>query len=87
MNKADIVDSVSEKTGLTKKQANEAVNTTLEAIQAGVQLDGKVAIVGFGSFTKQTTKERMGRNPSTGAEMLIKSKEKVKFSPSKDFLN
>jgi DNA-binding protein HU-beta len=87
MTKSDVINSVAESTGLKKSEAENAVNATLEAIRKGVASEGKVTFVGFGNFTKVTTKEREGRNPATGEKLTIKAKDKVKFSPSKEFLS
>jgi len=87
MTKSDVVNFVAESTGLKKGEAEKAVNATLEAIKSGTAKDGKVTLVGFGNFTKVTTKEREGRNPSTGEKIIIKSKDKPKFSASKEFLS
>jgi len=67
MGKSEIVDSiVANVEGLTKKQAGEAFDAVIDAIGAGVKGEGRVALPGFGSFTKANRPEREGRNPSTG---------------------
>lgn len=83
MNKSEIVSKVAESAGITKIDAEVAVNATLKAIQQGVEQTGKVQFVGFGTFKKVTRKAREGRNPQTGATILIPAKDVIKFTPSK----
>jgi DNA-binding protein HU-beta len=83
MNKAELVQSISQKAELTKAQASAAVDafmsTTVEALKTG---DG-VSLKGFGSFAVQVRSARTGRNPKTGLEIAIGEKKiaKFKFSP------
>ena len=63
MNKGDLIETVAKKTGMTKKDAAEAVNLTLATIQANVKKG--VLLVGFGSFKVTRRKARLGRNPQT----------------------
>lgn len=82
MNKADIEREVAAKSGLTQKQAKQAIEAFMASVKEGVKKDGKVQLVGFGSFNLQHKKARAGRNPKTGAEITIPAKDVVKFSPS-----
>lgn len=82
MNKAELTDYVAENTGITKKDSKIVVNTVLDGIQKGLVEDGKVTLVGFGSFTKAFRNARKGRNPSTGEEMDIPAKTVPKFKAS-----
>jgi len=84
MGKSEIVDSiVANVEGLTKKQAGEAFDAVIEAIGAGVKGEGRVALPGFGSFTKANRPEREGRNPSSGEKITIAAKNVVKFKAGK----
>lgn len=83
MKKADLVAKMAEAAGVTRKQAELALNgfisSTTEALKAGE----KVTLVGFGSFSAVTRKERTGRNPQTGKPLKIAEKTSGKFSPGK----
>jgi DNA-binding protein HU-beta len=82
MNKAELVDFVAEDTNITKKEAKLLVNSVVDGIAKGLVEDGKVTLVGFGSFSKANRAARKGRNPSTGEEMQIPAKVVPKFKPS-----
>ena len=84
MNKAELIEYVAKQTDMTKRNAEDAVNATLEGIKKNVKKGG-VQIVGFGSFTVASRKGRMGRNPQTGDPIKIKPSKTVKFRPGKDF--
>lgn len=83
MKKADLVAKMAEAAGITKKQAELALNgfitSTTDALKAG----DKVTLVGFGSFSAVTRKARTGRNPQTGKPLKIAAKTSGKFSPGK----
>lgn len=82
MNKGDLVSKVAEHTGLSKSQAQDAVNATLQCIQDALNKDGdKVTLIGFGTFAVSHRAEREGRNPATGKSMTIAAKNVVKFKP------
>lgn len=82
MTKADIAALVAEK-GLTKKQAMEAVEVTLEVIKRALKKGEKVQLVGFGSFQVRHKNARKGRNPQTGKEITISARKILKFKPGK----
>lgn len=81
--KADFVAAVSEKTGLNKKDSEEAMQAVLEVIQEQVGNNKKVALAGFGTFTMKDRSARKGRNPQTGEEMQIKASKAPGFSVAK----
>jgi len=83
MNKKDLTDFMAEATGLKKKDSKIAIDTVLEGIQAGLQTDGKVTLVGFGTFELYTRKARKGHNPKTGDPLDIPAKTALKFRISK----
>lgn len=71
MNKGDLVDRVSAKANVTKKETDAILSAALEAIADAVAGGEKVTLVGFGSFEPRKRKEREGRNPKTGEAMQI----------------
>jgi DNA-binding protein HU-beta len=84
MNKADLIEAVAKDCNLSKRQAAEAVESTLSNIKKGVKKDG-VQLIGFGSFTMTKRKGRTGRNPQTGEPIKIAPSKTVRFKPGKEF--
>ena len=84
MNKAELVEAVQKGLGedATKRLAEDAVKTVLDSIAAGVKKDGKVQIIGFGTFEVKKRAARMGRNPKTGEQMKIPASKSVGFKAS-----
>ena len=70
MNKADLVASVAEKTGLTKKDAELAVNAFVASVEEALVGGDKVQLIGFGTFETRQRKARQGRNPRKPGEMI-----------------
>ena len=70
MNKADIVASVAEKTGFTKKDSEAAVNAFLASVQEALVKGDKVQLIGFGTFETRERKERQGRNPRKPGQVI-----------------
>jgi DNA-binding protein HU-beta len=85
MNKAKLIDKLSSKTNLTKVQAEEFLDATLEIIQKVVAKGDEVKLVGFGTFSRMTRRSRKGRNPKTGAPVEIPGSKVPKFKAGKDF--
>jgi DNA-binding protein HU-beta len=83
VNKTELVASVAEKAGLTKKDAEKAVNALFASIEEALVLDDKVQIIGFGTFEVKTREERKGRNPQTGAEITIPASKNPVFKAGK----
>ena len=71
MTKVELIAAVAEKAELSKKDAEKAVNATLDAIEEGMKNDRKVQLVGFGTFEVRERAEGKGLNPATGAEITI----------------
>lgn len=71
MTKVDLIAAVAEKAELSKKDAEKAVNATIEAITEGLKSEGKVQLVGFGTFEVRERAAREGKNPATGASITI----------------
>lgn len=83
MNKAELINRVAEKTGLTKKDTEKAVNALVETIEQALANGEKVSLVGFGTFEVRSRKARTGRNPQTGATIEIPASRVPAFRPGK----
>lgn len=84
MTKADLIEKIAVDSGITKAMAAKALESFFEGVgQALKKKDGKVTLVGFGTFSKLRRKARKGRNPQTGEEIKIKASNVVKFRPGK----
>lgn len=83
MIKADIIDLVHEKMGCSRHEAAEVVESALDTLKEALQRGDRVQIVGFGSFVVRQKKERVGRNPKTGKEIVIVPRRVLTFKPSK----
>jgi len=70
MNKAELVVSVAEKAGLTKKDAEAAVNAFVASVEGALVKGGKVQLIGFGTFEIRQRKARQGRNPRNPGEII-----------------
>jgi DNA-binding protein HU-beta len=79
MNKADLVNSVAEKTGLTKTMSNQVINAITSSISESLSKGEKVTLVGFGTFTTTNRTARKGRNPKTGEVIDISAKRVARF--------
>lgn len=85
MNKAQLIEKVSQRTNLTKTQSEVFLDATLEIIQKAVAKGDEVKLVGFGTFSRLNRKTRSGRNPKTGAPVTIPGAMVPRFKPGKDF--
>ena len=83
MNKTELVANVAEKAGLTKKDAEKAVNALFSSIEEALVKDEKVQMIGFGTFEVKDRAARMGRNPQTGAEIQIPASKNPVFKAGK----
>ena len=83
MNKAELVAAVAEKTSLSKKDSEKAVNAALDVITAELAAGGKVQLVGFGSFESKKRDARVGRNPRTKEEIQIPASRVPAFKAGK----
>lgn len=79
MNKVELTKSVATRIGATQKDAAVYVDAVIESIKDGMIEDGKVQVVGFGTFEVKERAEREGRNPQTGETMKIAACKSVKF--------
>ena len=84
MNKEQLVERVAEKTGATKKDVADVLNSALEMVSGALKKGEKVTIVGFGTFLVRKRKAREGRNPQTGAKIKIPAKRVPAFTAGKE---
>jgi DNA-binding protein HU-beta len=82
MNKSDLAKSVSDKTGLSRAQAGEAVDAAIDAIIGSVKGNDSVQLAGFGTFFAKHREAREVRNPRTGEKMMSKAKTQAAFRPA-----
>lgn len=85
MNKTELVASVAEKAGFTKKDAEKAVNAFIDSVREEVAAKKKVQIIGFGTFDYKKRAARKGKNPQTGAEINIPASTVPVFKAGKGF--
>jgi DNA-binding protein HU-beta len=84
MTKAELIDQAAKDAGISKAAATVALSSLLDGVTKALKKkDGKVTLVGFGTFTKVRRKARKGRNPQTGEAIKIKASNAVKFRPGK----
>lgn len=83
MNKAELINAVAEKAGLSKKDAELAVNATIESITDALTKGDKVQLVGFGGFEVKERAARMGRNPKTREPISIPASKMPVFKAGK----
>lgn len=83
MSKTELVAAIAERTGLTKKDSEAAVNAFVETLTEQLKKGEKVQLIGFGTFEVSERAARTGRNPQTGAEMTIAASKAPKFKAGK----
>jgi integration host factor subunit alpha len=82
LTKYQIAESIAEANGFTLKQSIETVEILLELIKSTLASGGDVLISGFGKFCVKDTRERRGRNPGTGEDMMLAARRVVTFKCS-----
>jgi integration host factor subunit alpha len=90
MTKADLVEIIYEKVGLSKKEAKDIVETVFEVLKDSLKNDEKIKISGFGNFSVRSKRPRRGRNPQTGDDIEISARRVLTFKASqilKDYIN
>ena len=90
MTKAELVEFIAEKADLTNADATRALDAMMEGVTKGLKKEGKVTLVGFGTFTAKKRAAREGRNPQTGEAVKIAARVVPGFkagSKLKDALN
>lgn len=82
LTKADIIESVYEKVGFSKKEAADIVELVFDTLKGTLEKGEKVKISGFGNFVVRQKRPRIGRNPQTGQEIEISERRVLTFKPS-----
>lgn len=83
MNKTELIAAVAENAQLSKKDAETAINATVDAITAALNQGDKVQLVGFGTFEVKQRAERTGRNPKTKETIQIPASKAPVFKAGK----
>ncbi len=84
MNKAELIGSIADKSGLSKADAGRALEAFVDTVKGGLSSGDRISLVGFGSWSVDKRDARTGRNPRTGEEIQIAAKNVVKFKPGAD---
>ena len=87
MNKTELVEKVAESAGVTKTQAEAAINAFVETITDGLKAGDKITLKGFGTFEVRQRDAREGRNPRTGETMTIAASKAPAFKASSALKN
>ena len=85
MNKAELIEQISKDAGITKTQANEALDSFTDTVVKTLKKGDRVTLVGFGTFSVSERSARNGRNPQTGEVIKIKARKVPKFKAGKEF--
>jgi len=83
MNKQELVSAMAEKAGLTKADADKAVNAFVDTVKGAMAKGESIQLIGFGTFSVSERSARTGRNPQTGKEIQIAAKKVAKFKAGK----
>ncbi len=84
MTKAELIAGIAKQTGLTKADAERALNALLDLGKVAIKKEGRLPLAGFGTFVVVDRKARTGRNPQTGKAIQIKASKVVRFRPGKE---
>ncbi|MDR0429383.1 MAG: HU family DNA-binding protein [Tannerellaceae bacterium] len=87
MNKTEFISAVAEKSGLSKADAKKAVEAFVETVSTELQSGGKVALLGFGSFSVAEKAARKGVNPKNKQPIDIPARKAVKFKAGAELSN
>jgi len=85
MTKADLVEMVASKTGLTRSDVAAVVDEFLESVKKTLENGNNIEIRGFGTFKIKARKARKARNPRTGEEVPVPNRKVPVFKPSNEF--
>ncbi|MCI8596933.1 MAG: HU family DNA-binding protein [Lachnospiraceae bacterium] len=83
MNRVEVVAAMAEKTGLSKKEAEKVLKAFMNIVAERLKMDEKIQVAGFGTFKAFARKARVGINPQTGGEMVVKAARTPKFRAGK----
>ena len=85
MTKKELIENMAKDAEISKPTATAALNSFIDGVTKALKKkDGKVTLVGFGTFQKVRHKARKGRNPQTGEAIKIKARNAVRFKPGKN---
>lgn len=84
MNKTELISAVAEEAGLTKVDTKKAIDALISAVSGELKKGGKIALVGFGTFSITQKSARTGINPKTKQPIKIAAKKVVKFKPGSE---
>jgi DNA-binding protein HU-beta len=84
MNKSELIQKIADEAGITKTQANTALNAFIGAVTKTLKKGDKVTLVGFGTFSVSKRAARNGRNPQTGEVIKIKARKVARFKAGKE---
>jgi len=87
MTKVDIISTVYEKVGFSKKEAMRVVETIFDIMKETLERGEKIKISGFGNFIVRKKRTRRGRNPQTGGDIEISARKIMTFKPSQVLKN
>lgn len=85
MTKAELIDKMAKDADISKATAGKALDSLIDGVKKTLKKGGRVALVGFGTFSVSKRKARKGRNPQTGAVINIKASKAPKFTAGKGF--
>ena len=83
MNRSELISSIADKSGLTKKDSEKALAAFVESVEEQLQKGDKIQLVGFGTFEVTERAARTGKNPQTGKEIKIPASKAPKFKAGK----
>jgi DNA-binding protein HU-beta len=83
MTQAQVATHLSDKVGITKKQAKSAIESLTDLVVKELKREGSLRLAGLGIFRKRKTKARIGRNPATGEQIKIPARTRLRFTPAK----
>lgn len=83
MNKAELISAVAQKSGLTKKDSEAAIDAFMSVVEDALSKQEKVVLVGFGTFEVKARAARKGRNPQTKEEITIPASKAPVFKAGK----
>ncbi len=84
MTKAELIEEITKKTELPRRDVSDVVDHTLETIKGALAKGEKIQLIPFGSFEVRKRKAREGRNPKTGEKLMIAARSVPAFHPGKD---
>ena len=82
MTEADIVETIYEKVGFSRKESADIVDLVFDLLKETLEKGDKIKISGFGNFVVREKRPRKGRNPQTGDEIQISARRVLTFKPS-----